>query len=48
MVRISKFSGEQIVFALKRAEAGVPVKELIRKYGTSEQTLYRWRKSTGS
>ncbi len=40
----SKFSEAQIVAALKQAELGVPVKELIRKYGISEATFYAWRK----
>lgn len=26
---------------LKEAESGVPIKELSRKYGFTEQTLYR-------
>jgi putative transposase len=29
---------------MKQAEAGVPVAELIRKIGISEQTFYRWKK----
>jgi putative transposase len=29
---------------LKQAEVGVPVAELIRKAGISEQTFYRWKK----
>jgi putative transposase len=28
---------------LKQAEVGVPVVELIRKVGISEQTFYRWK-----
>ncbi len=39
----SRFSEEQIVYCLKQAEAGVPIGELCRKYGVSEQTYYRWR-----
>jgi len=35
---------EQIVGMLKQAELGVPVAELIRKAGISEQTFYRWKK----
>ena len=37
-------SVEQIVAVLKQAEVGVPVVELIRKVGISEQTFYRWKK----
>ena len=37
-----KFSVEQIVSVLKQAEVGVPIAELIRKVGISEQTFYRW------
>ncbi len=43
----SKFSEAQIVAALKQAELGVPIKELIRKYGISEATFYAWRKRYG-
>lgn len=28
---------------LKEAESGLPIKELSRKYGITEQTFYRWR-----
>ena len=38
-----KFSVEQIVSVLKQAEVGVPVAEVIRKIGISEQTFYRWK-----
>ena len=41
---MKKFSVEQIVGVLKQAEVGVPVAELIRKVGISEQTFYRWKK----
>ena len=39
-----RFSVEQIVAVLKQAEAGVPIAELIRRVGISEQTFYRWKK----
>ncbi len=39
-----RFSVEQIVGILKHAEVGVPVGELVRKVGISEQTFYRWKK----
>ena len=39
-----RFSVEQMVGILKQAEVGVPVAEVIRKAGISEQTFYRWKK----
>lgn len=39
-----RFSVEQIVAVLKQAEVGVPVAELIRQVGITEQILYRWKK----
>jgi len=43
-VKRKRFSVEQIVGVLKQAEVGVPVAELIRQVGITEQTLYRWKK----
>ena len=43
----SKFTEEQIVYAIKQVEAGVPIAELCRKYGISQQTFYRWRNKYG-
>lgn len=43
----TKFMEEQIAFALKQAETGTPVREVIRKMGISEQTFYRWKKRYG-
>lgn len=40
----SRFSEEQIAFALRQAEGGTPVREICRKMGVSEQTFYRWKK----
>jgi len=39
-----RFTEEQIAFALRQAETGTPVAEVIRKMGISEQTFYRWKK----
>ena len=39
----SRFSDAQIVTAIKQVELGVPIPELCRKYGISQQTFYRWR-----
>ena len=38
----SKFSEEQIVFALRQAEAGTPVGDLCRQLGVSNDTFYAW------
>jgi putative transposase len=43
-VKQKRFSVEQIVAVLKQAEAGVPLVELLRRVGVSEQTFYRWKK----
>ena len=40
----SRFTEEQIAFALRQAEAGTAVEEITRKLGVSEQTFYRWKK----
>ena len=40
----TRFTEEQIAYALRQAEAGTPVVEVIRKLGISEQTFYRWKK----
>lgn len=42
-----RFSEEQIAFALRQAETGTPVKEVLRKLGISEQTFYRWKRKYG-
>jgi len=46
-MRSSKFTEEQIAFALKQTETGTPVKEVMRKIGITEQTSYRWKKKYG-
>jgi putative transposase len=43
----TRFTDEQIAFALRQTETGTPVKEVIRKMGISEQTFYRWKKLYG-
>jgi len=42
-----RFTEEQIIPILKEAEAGLPVKELCRKYNISDATFYTWRKKYG-
>ena len=43
----SKFTEQQIAFALRQAESGTKVKDIIRKLGITEQTFYRWKKRYG-
>jgi putative transposase len=43
----SRYTEEQIAYALHQAEVGTPVAEVIRKMGISEQTFYRWKKKYG-
>lgn len=43
-----RFAVEQIVAVLKQVDAGLPVSDVIRKLGISEQTFYRWKKAYGS
>jgi putative transposase len=40
----SKFTEEQIAFALRQAEAGTRVAEVCRMMAISEQTYFRWKK----
>jgi putative transposase len=40
----SKFTEEQVTYALRQVEAGTPVLEVCRKLGITEQTFYRWKK----
>lgn len=46
-MRTTRYTDEQIAFALRQAETGTPVQEVIRKMGISEQTFYRWKKLYG-
>ena len=46
-MRKSRFSIEQIAAVLRQVEMGMPVADLIRQLGISEQTFYRWKKAYG-
>ncbi|AOJ24520.1 Hin recombinase [Burkholderia seminalis] len=46
-MKTSKFTEEQIAFALKQAELGTKVEEICRKLGISEATFYNWKKEFG-
>lgn len=42
-----KIEESEIFRILQEAETGIPIKELSRKYGITEQTFYRWRNKYG-
>jgi putative transposase len=43
----SRFTEQQIAFALHQAETGTSVGEIIRKVGVTELTFYRGKKKYG-
>lgn len=43
VVKKSRFTEDQIAFALKQAELGIRVEEVCRKMGISDATFYKWR-----
>ena len=43
-MKSSRYTAEQVAFAMRQAESGTPVSEICRKMGIAEQTFYRWKK----
>ena len=39
-----RFTQAQISFALRQADSGTPLEQIIRKMGIAEATFYRWKK----
>jgi putative transposase len=46
-MRKSRFMEEQIIGALKQAEAGMKVPDVCRQFGVTEKTYYRWKSKFG-
>lgn len=46
-MRQKRFTEEQIIGVLKERESGIKAADICRKYGISEQTLYRWKSKYG-
>jgi putative transposase len=44
----SRFSDEQIAYALRQAESGTAVADVCRQLGISDATFYVWKKKYGS
>jgi putative transposase len=43
----SRFTEEQILYALRQVEDGTPVSDLCRQLGCSEASFYLWKKRYG-
>jgi putative transposase len=46
-VKRKRFSVEQITSVLQQVASGVPVGDVCRQVGISEQSFYRWKKEYG-
>ena len=44
---MSRFTEEQIPFAIKQAETGTTIDMICRKMGNSSATFYKWRQKYG-
>lgn len=42
-----RFTESQIVAAIKKQEAGIPVKDICREIGISDATFYNWKAKYG-
>ncbi len=43
-MKSSRYTAEQVAFAMRQAESGTSVSEICRKMGITEQTFYRWKR----
>ncbi len=46
-MRRGRFTGEQIIMALRQTESGITVADICRKLEVSEATFHRWKKQFG-
>jgi len=47
-MKTKRYSTGQIISILKEADSDMPVKELCRKHGVSDATIYNWKSKYGS
>jgi len=43
----TRYTEQQIAYALKQAETGTSIEEVTRKLGISQATFYNWKKRFG-
>ena len=43
----SRYTEEQVAYALRLAESGTPVADVCRQMGIAEATFYLWKKKYG-
>ena len=46
-MKIKKYTDEQKLGILKELDAGIPIKDLCRKYGISDGSIYYWKSKMG-
>jgi len=46
-MRGKRFKEDQIIGVLKEVESGIPIPELCRKHGVSDNTIYNWKRKYG-
>ena len=44
----SRYTEEQIAFALRQADSGMPVSDVCRQMGVSEATFYIWKQKNAN
>jgi len=47
-MKTKRYTDEQISGILREHEAGIPVAELMRKYGIGKSAIYRWKEKYGN
>ena len=46
-MKTKRFTDEQKILILKELDAGIAVKDLCRKHGVSDATIYNWKRKLG-
>lgn len=47
-MKTSRFTGEQITYAIRHVESGTPPADVCRQLGCSEASFYVWKKRYGN